>query len=114
MCGDCSLLVFDLETTGTDKLNDRIVEIGALRFSRTGGVDHLERRVNPGIRIPRESTAVHGISDEDVKDAPTFAALAPEVAAFFDRCDLAGYNIRAFDVPVLVKEFERAGVPFTL
>jgi DNA polymerase-3 subunit epsilon len=114
LCTDRPLVVFDLETTGADKLNDRIVEIAAIRFSKPDGVAHLSHRVNPGVRIPRESTAFHGISDEDVKDLPRFAEVARGVAEFFDGCDLAGYSIRALDLPVLMKELERAGVPFTL
>ncbi len=108
------LVFFDLETTGTDRIHDRIVEIAALRISPGGQVATFDRRVNPGIPIPRESTAVHGISDEDVKDAPRFAEIAAEVDAFFAGADLAGYNLRGFDVPLLVKEFERASRPFPL
>lgn len=114
LCGDGTLVVFDLETTGTDRLNDRIVEIAALRFRKGAPVDSFVRRVNPGVRIPRESTAVHGISDEDVRDLPVFAAIAAEVGAFFEGAALAGYNLRAFDVPVLARELERASVPFPL
>jgi DNA polymerase-3 subunit epsilon len=114
LCGECALIVFDLETTGADRLTDRIVEIAALRIVKDGSFTVLDRRVNPGMKIPSESTAVHGISDEDVKDAPPFKDIAAEIAAFFEGCDLAGYSVRAFDVPVLVREFERAGVPFRL
>ncbi|HKC25762.1 MAG TPA: 3'-5' exonuclease, partial [Thermoanaerobaculia bacterium] len=114
ICGECALVVFDLETTGADRLTDRIVEIAALRISRDGSLATFDRRVHPGMKIPSESTAVHGIADEDVKDAPTFKEIAPEVAAFFEGCDLAGYAVRVFDVPVLVRELERAGVPFSL
>ena len=114
LCGDSSLVVFDLETTGADRLTDRIVEIAALRITRDGTHATFERRVNPGMRIPKESTAVHGISDADVRYAPTFREIARDVGRFFEGCDLAGYNVRAFDVPVLVRELERAGVPFPL
>ncbi len=116
LCGKRPLVVFDLETTGPDRLSDRIIEIGALRIERDGdltSVTSLVRRVNPGVKIPREATRVHGISDADVKDLPRFADVAREIAAFFEGADLAGYSIRAFDVPVLVKEFERATVPFS-
>jgi DNA polymerase-3 subunit epsilon len=111
---ECALVIFDLETTGADRVSDRIIEIAALRVARDGAVTTFERRVHPGMKIPRESTAVHGISDEDVAGAPPFKEIAAEVAAFFDACDLAGYNIRSFDVPVLVRELEKAGVPFSL
>jgi DNA polymerase-3 subunit epsilon len=114
LCCDRPLAVFDLETTGTDRLSDRIVEVAAVRFGKDGAVATLDRRVNPCVRIPRESTRIHGISDADVAECPTFATLAPELAAFLDGCDLAGYNIRMFDVPVLVREFELAKVAFSM
>ncbi len=114
LCGERRLAVFDLETTGTDKLTDRVVEVAAVRLGRGGDVATLDRRVNPGVRIPRESTRVHGISDADVAQCPSFATLAPELATFLDGCDLAGYNIRQFDVPVLLREFEIAKVPFSM
>lgn len=114
LCCDRRLAVFDLETTGTDRLSDRIVEVAAVRFGTGGEVATFDRRVNPGVRIPRESTRVHGISDADVSACPPFAGLAPELAAFLEGCDLAGYNIRQFDVPVLLREFELAKVPFSM
>ena len=114
LCDGRPLVVFDLETTGTDRLNDRIVEIAALKIHPDRTVQTLDRRLNPGIRIPREATEIHGISDEDVRLAPTFTAVAPELAAFFEGADLAGYNIRGFDVPLLGKEFERAHQPFSV
>ncbi|MEO6325198.1 MAG: 3'-5' exonuclease [Thermoanaerobaculia bacterium] len=112
--GERSLVIFDLETTGADRLTDRIVEIAAIKLTCPDRIETYEKRINPGTRIPRESTAIHGISDEDVKDAPTFAQLAPEITAFFDGADLVGYNIRAFDIPVLTKEFERVKLTFPL
>src|SRR5260221_11525622 len=84
ICGECALVVFDLETTGADRLTDRIVEIAAIRFRKGAPVESFERRVNPGVRIPRESTAVHGIGDDDVRALPLFAAIAAEVGAFFE------------------------------
>jgi DNA polymerase III subunit epsilon len=114
LCAERRLAVFDLETTGADRLSDRIVEVAAVRFGPGGEVATFDRRVNPGVRIPRESTRVHGISDADVAQCPPFAGLAPELAAFLDACDLAGYNIRQFDVPVLLREFEIAKVPFPM
>ncbi len=106
------LVFFDLETTGADRLTDRIVEIGAARFEKGREVSFLEKRVNPGIRIPREATAIHGISDADVKSAPRFSEIIPELDLFFGSADLSGYNVRAFDIPLLVKEYERAGQVF--
>jgi DNA polymerase-3 subunit epsilon len=114
LCAERPLVIFDLETTGADRLNDRIVEIAALRLHMPSGVETFVRRVNPGIRIPRESTAVHGIGDDDIAHEPLFAVVAPAIASFFEGADLAGYNLRAFDVPVLVKEFERAGLAFSM
>jgi DNA polymerase-3 subunit epsilon len=114
LCAERPLAVFDLETTGTDRLSDRIVEVAVVRFGKGGQVATLDRRVNPGVKIPRESTRVHGISDADVAECPAFAALAPELVAFLDGCDLAGYNVRQFDVPVLLREFELAKVPFSM
>jgi DNA polymerase-3 subunit epsilon len=114
LCGDRRLAVFDLETTGTDRLTDRIVEVAAVRFGREGDIATFDRRVNPGMRIPRESTRIHGISDADVAGCPPFPAIAAELAAFLEGCDLAGYAIRIFDVPVLLREFEAARVPFSL
>lgn len=112
--GERPFVIFDLETTGADRLIDRVVEIAALRLTCPDRVETYERRINPGTRIPSESTAVHGITDEDVKDAPGFADLAGEIASFFEGADLGGYNIRSFDIPVLVREFERAKIPFSL
>lgn len=114
LCAERRLAVFDLETTGTDRLSDRIVEVAAVRFGTGGEVATFDRRVNPGVRIPRESTRIHGISDEDVANLPPFATLAPELASFLEGCDLAGYNIRQFDVPVLLREFDLATVPFSM
>ena len=113
LCDGAPLVVFDLETTGPDRLTDRIVEVAALKVSPDGSVAVFESRVNPGVKIPREATAVHGITDADVADAPAFATVAPALAAFLEGCDLAGYNLRGFDIPLLGREFERAKVPFS-
>ncbi len=114
LCEGRPIVFFDLETTGTEKMLDRIVEIAAVAVSPEGPPRVFDRLVNPGVRIPSEATAIHGISDTDVKDAPSFRDLAPELLTFLGDADLAGYNVRAFDVPVLLKEFERIGVPFPL
>ena len=84
------LAVIDLETTGTDTKLDRIVEVSVLKLSPGGETDHRTRRVNPGVPIPPEATAVHGITDDDVADCPTFRAVAPGLAKYLDGCDLAG------------------------
>jgi len=114
LCDGRPIVFFDLETTGTEKMLDRIVEIAAVAVPPEGPARVFDRLVNPGVRIPSEAAEIHGISDADVKDAPSFRDLAPELLAFLGDADLAGYNVRAFDVPVLMKEFERAGLPFPL
>jgi len=102
---------FDLETTGVDAAKDRIVEIAVVKLLPDGGRLTWVRRLNPEIPIPAESSAIHGIYDEDVKDAPTFRSIAHELKQFLHNCDLAGYNSNKFDIPALAEEFLRAGVP---
>jgi DNA polymerase-3 subunit epsilon len=106
------LAVIDLEATGTDTKVDRIVEVSVLKVMPGGAHDHRTRRVNPGVPIPREATAVHGISDDDVADMPTFRAIAPGLARYLDGCDLCGYNILKYDLRLLAAEYHRAGVRF--
>lgn len=108
------LAVFDLETTGVSVGTDRIVEIAILVLLPDGGTRAFEHRVNPEMPIPPGATAVHGISDADVALEPTFRALAPKVRDMLKGCDLSGYNVRRFDLPMLVKECERAGAPLDL
>jgi DNA polymerase-3 subunit epsilon len=102
------LVFFDLETTGVDIVNDRIVEISYLKISPNGMEESKTMRINPGIPIPATATAVHGISDEDVKNAPTFKEIAKTLAKDIEGCDLAGYNSNRFDIPLLAEEFLRA------
>lgn len=109
---DRPLVFFDLETTGTRAAHDRIVELAAVKIDEAGKRDERVRRFNPGVPIPPEATAVHGISDADVADEPPFASRAKALAKYLGTCDLAGFNIRRFDLPMLVAEFRRAGVPF--
>ncbi|MDR1810223.1 MAG: 3'-5' exonuclease [Prevotella sp.] len=104
------LVFFDLETTGTNIVTDRIVEISFLKIHPNGNKEQKTKRINPGIPIPAESTAVHGIKDEDVKDCPTFRQIAKSLADQIEGCDLAGFNSSRFDIPLLVEEFLRAGV----
>lgn len=108
------LAFFDLETTGIKVATDRIVEICIHRINLDGSSKTKTLRINPEMPIPPEVTAIHGISDEDVKDAPKFSEVAHELAHFLDGCDLAGYNSNHFDIPLLVEEFLRAGVDFDL
>lgn len=108
------LAFFDLETTGVNIAADRIVEISILKISPDGSEESKTYRVNPQIPIPAESSFFHGIYDEDVKDAPVFKDIAQEVADFIGDADLAGYNSNKFDIPLLMEEFLRAGVDFSL
>jgi DNA polymerase-3 subunit epsilon len=108
------LAFFDLETTGLDVTNDRIIEIGIVKLNPDGTREVYEQRINPTIPISEESKEITGISDEDVKDCPTFADLADQIAAFFGDADLAGYNSNKFDIPVLAEEFLRAESNFDM
>ncbi len=108
------LAFLDLETTGIKVATDRIVEICLLKVQADGSTKIKTLRINPEMPIPPEVIAIHGITDEDVKDAPTFKMAANELSQFLDGCDLAGYNSNHFDIPLLVEEFLRAGVDFDL
>ncbi len=108
------LVFFDLETTGTNIITDRIVEISILKVWPNGNEESKTMRINPEMHIPEESTAVHGIKDEDVKDCPTFKEVARTLAADIQGCDLAGFNSNRFDIPLLAEEFIRAGVDIDL
>ena len=106
------LAFIDLETTGIDVTNDRIVEIAVVKIYPDGKEEVRCRRVNPTIPIPKEATAVHGITDEDVKDEPTFKEIAKSLAQMLEGCDFAGFNSNKFDFPLLAEEFLRAGIDF--
>lgn len=106
------LVFFDLETTGTDTAKDRIVEISILKVHPSGKEETKTKLINPGMPIPSASTEVHGITDEDVKDAPQFKQIAKSLAEFMEGCDIAGFNSSRFDVPLLAEEFLRAGVDY--
>lgn len=108
------LVFFDLETTGVNIVKDRIIEISFVKVCPNGQEICKTRRINPGMPIPPESTAIHGITDEDVKDCPTFKEIAKSLAAQIEGCDLAGYNSNRFDIPLLAEEFIRAGVDIDL
>ncbi|MCK4880731.1 MAG: 3'-5' exonuclease [Bacteroidales bacterium] len=104
------IIFFDLETTGINIASDRIVEISYLKVDLNGNETSKTMRVNPGMPIPEKVVAIHGISNEDVKDAPTFNEVAKSIARDFEGCDLAGYNSVRFDIPLLAEEFLRSGV----
>ena len=108
------LVFFDLETTGIDISKDRIVEISYVKVFPNGKEESKTLRINPGMPIPPESTAIHGITDDDVKNCPTFKAIAKSLAAEIEGCDLAGYNSNRFDIPLLAEEFLRADVNIDL
>ncbi len=109
---DRPLVVFDTEATGVNPRSDRIVEIACVKIRPEGARETWVQRLNPGIPIPSASTAIHGISDADVAGLPSFSDVARELAAFLDGCDLAGYNMTGFDLPILRVEFLRAGFDF--
>ena len=108
------LVFFDLETTGINIVSDRIVEISYLKVAVNGEEESKTRRINPEMPIPPQATAIHGITDADVKDSPTFKMVAKSLAAQIEGCDLAGYNSNRFDIPLLAEEFLRAGVDIDL
>jgi len=108
------LAFFDLETTGVNPVKDRIVEISIIKILPNGEEQTYTKRVNPTIPIPEQASAVHGIYDKDVADAPTFKEISKEVARFIEGCDLAGFNSNKFDIPLLAEEFLRADVDIDL
>jgi len=103
----------DLETTGVNISNDRIVEIAIVKILTDGTRQVKRKLINPQIPIPAGASDVHGITDEMVKDAPSFKQVANEIKQFIENCDLGGYNSNRFDIPMLIEEFLRAGVPFS-
>lgn len=108
------LCVFDLETTGIQVAKDRIVEISILKVNPDASRESKTWLVNPEMPIPSESTAVHGITDEKVANAPTFKEIAAKVLEMISGCDLGGFNSNRFDVPLLAEELLRAGIDFDL
>lgn len=108
------IVFFDLETTGTNIVKDRIVEISYLKVFPNGKKEVKTRRLNPEMPIPAEATAIHGITNDDVRDCSTFKQIAKSLADQIEGCDLAGFNSSRFDVPLLVEEFLRANVDIDL
>ena len=106
------LCIFDLEATGTNITQDRIIEIAVIKMMPNGELLRKADLVNPTISILPESTAIHGISMEDVKDKPTFKEIARDYLKFFEGADLAGFSVLKFDIPMLVEEFLRVGLEF--
>ena len=106
------LVVFDLETTGLDLVKDRIIQISYIKVYPNGNEERGDELINPERPIPQMITELTGISDDDVKDKPTFKELAQTIADKFTGCDFAGFNSNHFDVPLLAEEFLRAGIDF--
>ncbi len=108
------LAFFDLETTGLKVAVDRIVEISILKLGPDGSKIVKTQKINPTIPIPPQISIIHGITDADVRDEPTFVEIAEDLNKLLENCDLAGYNSSRFDIPLLVEEFLRAGIEFDL
>jgi DNA polymerase-3 subunit epsilon len=111
---DRPLAVFDIEATGSTPRADRIVELAIVRLAPDGRRETHVMRVNPGMPIPPEVTQIHGITDADVANCPSFCQIAGKVQELLQGCDLAGYNVVRYDIPMLVEEFARCGVRFDL
>ena len=108
------LAFFDLETTGTNTATDRVVEIAILKVAPDGSQQKKRILLNPEMPIPKAASDIHGITDEMVKDAPTFKQVANEIMQFLENCDLGGYNSNKFDIPVLIEEFLRVNINFNM
>ncbi|MDR0791991.1 MAG: 3'-5' exonuclease [Chitinophagaceae bacterium] len=108
------LAFIDLETTGINITADRIVEIAIVKILPSGEKQVKRKLINPQMPIPKGASDVHGITDDMIKDAPTFTQLANELKQFVDNCDIAGYNSNKFDIPMLIEEFARAGLDFSI
>ena len=108
------LAIIDLETTGIDLATDKIVEIAIVKLMPDGTIQKKRKLVNPQKPIPQASSNVHGITDEMVRDAPAFKQIANEIKQFLNNCDLGGYNSNRFDIPMLVEEFLRGGLDFSM
>ena len=111
---DRDLCIFDIESTGGDIVKDRIIQLAIIKYPKDG-TELIQRTylINPQQTIKPDAYAIHGISNEDVADAPTFKMLATELFNFFKDCDLVGYNSNRFDIPILIEEFARVGLDFS-
>lgn len=108
------LAFLDLEATGTNTIHDRIIEIAIIKLMPNGERLTWEKRINPEIEIPLESSLIHGIYDKDIKDKPTFKQVAKELANFLKGADLAGFNLLRFDIPMLIESFLRVELDFKI
>lgn len=109
-----SIISFDLETTGTNIATDRIVEFGFIKINPDGSQIKKVRKINPEILIPKEVSEIHGITDKDVINEPTFKQVGADLHSIIDGCDLIGYNLKRFDIPILIEEFLRIGIEWDL
>ena len=107
------LIFLDLETTGLNTFVDRIVDITLLKIHPDGREESKTRLINPEMPIPEESTKIHGITDEKVAGEPTFRQIAKSFKEFLGGCDISGFNIKGFDIPMLENEFRRVGIEFS-
>lgn len=110
---DRPIAFIDVETTGLSPYSDRVVELSILKIHPGGTEEYKSHRVNPGIPIPAEATAIHGITDADVASEPAFQRYASSIRDFLKDCDIAGFNVIRFDLPCLETEFARVGVEFS-
>ena len=108
------IVFFDLETTHLDVNIARIVEIALIKLFSDGTTESFLTRINPGIPIPVDATRIHGINNFDVMDKPVFRAVAVDIQSFIQDCDLAGFNLIAYDLPILINEFKRSGIDFSM
>ncbi len=108
------LAFFDIESTGTNRKTDRIIDLAVVVVKTNRSLENHYFRVHPEMPIPPESTRIHGITDDDVKEAPAFREVVGDVLKVFEPCDLAGYNILHFDIPMLQEECNRAGRTFRM
>jgi DNA polymerase-3 subunit epsilon len=106
------IIVFDLETTSVDTETARIVQIAAIKINHDGSTEEKNLLINPTIPIPLETSEIHGITDEMVKNAPTFKQVAQSMKNWFKGCDVAGFNSDSYDIPVISAEMERCGITF--
>lgn len=110
---DRDLVFFDIESTGLNVMKDRILQIALIKYPKGSSVpEEFSTLINPGIPISEEAYAVHGISNEMVRNKPTFSQLADKIFQFIDNADLSGYNSDRFDIPMLMEEFARCGMSF--
>jgi DNA polymerase-3 subunit epsilon len=107
------LVVIDIETTGTWIEKDKIIEIAMIKCHADGSREKYDKRINPGIMIPETVVKLTGIRNEDVKECPLFKDVASEIFGFLNNCDLAGFNLERFDLPLLEREFEEVGYAFS-